>query len=381
MRWVRGVVLALVSSGLAGCASPGPRAYTPSDLRGLWSRSLPAEMVLELEVPFEADAGIVQVAEAATRGASRDVEKLDALLREIFFAEDDPLVRYRARVSTTARETLERREGNCGSLANLFVAMARSVGLRARFVDASRRVSDVSRRGDHILESGHLTAGAWTAEGFRTIDFDPGGAPIVGGRILDDREGIAHHYNNRGYELLQLDRAAGRPPGRAAVESFELALAVWPTFARAHNNLGVITSRQGALDAAVEHYRAALAVDPEMSAAHANLAGVARARGDLATAESEYRDARRLNPANPYLWLSEGLVAHERGRCEVAEGLLRGALERAPDDPVTWVSLVQLETSLGKRSEAVGLLEDFLGRWPDSLWARLMLQRLISRAP
>lgn len=374
---VRWIALATVILGTVSSASSMPQGvYMPEELRALWRETLPPQLAGALEVPFAANEDIVAAARQTAGALRSDGQKLEALTEAILSGEGELVIRYAEAVSGSAQETFARREGNCGALANLFVAMARAVGLRARFVDASRQVNSVSYTGTHVVQRGHLTAGAWTEAGFRTIDFDPNGAPLKAIRILDDREAVAHHYNNRGYELLAQDRAAGRSVGDETLTSFELALAVWPGFARTHNNLGVALAWANDRDGAAEHYRAAIAADPDMGAPHSNLADLMAAPGELLNAVEHYREARRLGPDNASPWLKEGLVQQRLGRLAEAKELLRGAVARAPKEPRAWIALIQLEIRLEETSQTIRLLEEFLTHWPESQWARLHLERL-----
>ena len=84
--------------------------------------------------------------------------------------------------------------------------------------------------------------------------------------MYDERGGkasrrYAETQNLRGTELAQQGKVD------QAIAQFEMAIAIFPDFAQAHNNLADALALQGNIDGAIVHYRRALAIDPNFAPA------------------------------------------------------------------------------------------------------------------
>lgn len=110
-----------------------------------------------------------------------------------------------------------------------------------------------------------------------------------------------------------------------AVERLKVALAVHPTYWRAHVNLGLAYQGLGDRGRAQDAYVAALQLAPEATSPRYYLALLLRDEGQLGAALAVVRDARRLGPEEARLARLEGDVLLRLG--EVPEG--RAALEQA----------------------------------------------------
>lgn len=95
-------------------------------------------------------------------------------------------------------------------------------------------------------------------------------------------------------------RKAGRLPEAEAVVRRALALA--PSSARVHVQLGVVIAGRGRLDEATEHFARAIELDPGDAFAHMNLANAYRRRGGVDRALEHYRTAVRLQPELIAAW-------------------------------------------------------------------------------
>src|SRR5438477_713934 len=143
---------------------------------------------------------------------------------------------------------------------------------------------------------------------------------------------------------------------RAAAAAFERALALDPSFQRAHYQLGNVRQDEKRWAEAEGHFRAALELSPAHAEAHNNLGVVLQMLGRPAEAEASYVRAATLKPAltQPYLNLGrmlehagrrpEAIAWFQKGLAQSAEpetfrhllGALQGeiAAERAPDSYV-----------------------------------------------
>ena len=173
-------------------------------------------------------------------------------------------VRYDPHVTATARETVARRAGNCLSIATLFVGLAREAGLEAYYIEAYDRGYQFRQEADLIVSVGHVTAQVVTERGPLYLDFAGTLKSYRHIRRMDDMQALAHFFNNRGYESIQLENAAtaGPPDWARAARNFELASAIDPDYAAAINNLGLVLTRMGRFDDAETQYRRAIVADP-----------------------------------------------------------------------------------------------------------------------
>jgi tetratricopeptide (TPR) repeat protein len=321
--WKAAIGLLLLLPGGAADGKPCI-IYSPEEIRRELSHRLSPEEVAALKIPWEADEGIRRLAGKITRGAGSDHQKLSFLLSH--FRHQGYLDSYDKSWTRTAREVAEDGKGNCLSYANLFVAMARSVGLQAFYLDASRVTSESGRSGRVLVDYGHVLVGVRIGPDLRAIDFDGQASEVHRFDVISDLQAIADYYNNLGFELSWSERDQGGFASEPVIRMFELATRIWPEFARAWNNLGVALGRAGRLDEASEAYRRAIEADVTLAAPHVNLGQIHYHRGDLDRAIGLFQKAVELNPENAHYRLFLGKALAERGRFEEAlRELERGA--------------------------------------------------------
>ncbi|MBV9183310.1 MAG: tetratricopeptide repeat protein [Acidobacteria bacterium] len=83
---------------------------------------------------------------------------------------------------------------------------------------------------------------------------------------------------------------------KAAQQALERALELYPTYVKAHNNLGVLYQQAGLLTKAALEYSKAVSIDPKFAAGYINLAKISIARGTLADAKTELKKALSETP-------------------------------------------------------------------------------------
>ena len=323
-RVVAAVSLALALVG-TGCAGFSKQIYTPAELReALAGRpGVPPSAVV---VPYELPPQALEKARRLVEDARSDSEKVELLVKGMF----DPAVfglRDDQSDTTTGLEALEARRGNCVALASVFIGLARSVGLDARYVDASSRVNETRYGADgSTVHFGHVSALVNTGNERISLDFARIG-PFRWYQVLDDLEALAHYYNNRGYELVERAREQGEAPDWAEAQRlFLLSGAVKPSFARAWNNAGIAAARQGRRAEAVSHYLQAIALDARMAAPHSNLGALYLQSGDLEEALRELAEAASLDPAGAHIQYSLAIARLRTGDRAGALAALRRTL-------------------------------------------------------
>lgn len=127
-------------------------------------------------------------------------------------------------------------------------------------------------------------------------------------RLNTDRLARAYAHNNRGNVYRQQGQ------DQRALEEYQAALRLFPGYAMARANLGVMARKQGAEEEARRHFEAAAALGNEVLAvafAHRQLADLYAQRGEWDRAVAACRRALSVRPndARAYLALGEGLQA------------------------------------------------------------------------
>lgn len=302
----------------AGCASVPPPA-TP------WRQALEAELAgrgfspTALTIPFEIDpSGRAWLAQE--KPLSEPVADPLQRLLDRMVAEDGLGITYHRSFTGTATEVMVQRQANCLGFVNLFVAMARELGLEAFFVAVEDRpVYD--RAGDLVLISDHVSAGFFSAGELRLLDFQEGENPSYKQvRPVSDLDALARYYSNRGAELVREGKA------REAKGWLETAVAIAPSLPASWVNLGVARRRIGDLPGAEAAYRTALETDPGTLSAYQNLAALLRLRGQEEEAIRLLAATEKAGNRNPYSYLSLGDWNRESGRLEEARRCYRRAL-------------------------------------------------------
>jgi predicted O-linked N-acetylglucosamine transferase (SPINDLY family) len=111
------------------------------------------------------------------------------------------------------------------------------------------------------------------------------------------------------------------------------ALALDPTLADAHNNLGQVLSARGQYAQAAVSYRQAVSLSPKMALFHFNLGtALQRDTESLSQAEASFRRALELAPAFQEARIGLAMLLVEQGRLSEAENLIAAAGRLSTDD-------------------------------------------------
>lgn len=343
-RWMVAAPVAALVLGSLGCAGTVRQVYTPDDLRKeLLSRG-PAIPAAEVVVPFELPPEALATAQRLVANTRVDDQRVEILVRAMF----DPDVyglQYDARSTTSGAEALRSGRGNCVALASVFIGLARSIGLEARYIDASVAVREI-RYGDDgsTINFGHITAQVTTSSEKIGLDFAKLGR-FRRYDVLDDMEAVAHFYNNRGYEQAERAREQGEAPDWGEAERlFRLAVVAKPTFARGWNNLGIAVGRQGRRSEAEAHYRKAASLDPLLAAPHANLGALLLQSGDLPAALEELNAAAALDPRGAHIQYNLAVARLRSGDRSGAMEALQRTVSLHPSYPGAQALIEQLTT-------------------------------------
>ncbi|HOX46748.1 MAG TPA: tetratricopeptide repeat protein [Myxococcota bacterium] len=315
------------------CAPLHPRDATLEELRALVAARLPQVRAAELVRPHQVSPAAQARARELTALARTRLERAQAL-RDALFAPAGFGLRYAEGLTATAEETLAAGQGNCLSLAAVYVGLARGLALEATFLDASASLEQTHAAGPVLVRTGHVTAAVETETGLLALEFGQRLGARVTFRAMDDLEATAHFYNNRGYELMRQARGqADQAVWEQIARQFRLATLVRPDFARAWNNLGVALLRLGRPDEALASYRVAAALEPRFPSPRINLGIQLLHAGEPEEALRALDEVQRLEPANPRVWLLRAEALARLQRLAEAAALLGQVLEARPGHP------------------------------------------------
>ncbi len=368
---------AIVVFSLAGCAGTQKRIYTADEMRSELETRVSTQMRDEIVIPFEIDDEIRQLARLVTKDASTESEKVRAIVHAIIGLAGFS-ISYDWLSNKTAQEVFREGKGNCLAYTNLFVGMAREVGLNAAYADV-RFFERITREAEIVVRSTHITAAVGQGPGAVLIDFtSTPERKYIAFEVIDDLEALANFYNNQGflYGYFTETEDVDFDPLEKELEMYRLALEILPTFHRGRNNLGVALRRRGRVDEAIEQYQLALEHEPEYAEAHSNLGTAYSHQGRTQEALRAYRLAARYAGGDGYIHHRLGVMYLRLRRYQEAIEQFRTALSKEPELADARYHLGECYRSLGNEKKAIEQFEATLEIDPNYVAARTRLERL-----
>ncbi len=292
-----GIVL-VATTLVVGCATvpptPAAQAITPDML--LEARPLVGEGATTILADTDVlalDNQMLVFLDRYVDAKQADRTKLRQLLHAIM--DEGTLGLKYDKQTRTAAETFHQQRGNCLSFTNMFVAMARHVGIDARFQEVDIPPDWTVQDGSFVLNR-HVN-----------VFIDLGSTPkhVVDFNIDDfrasydrrevhDRRALAHYYNNMGVERMHAGETA------EALLYFRAAIDNDRKFSPTWGNLGTLYRRNGRLVYAEAAYLRALGADPGDFVAMSNLAALYGQQGDAERAAVYRRRVDNHRMRNPY---------------------------------------------------------------------------------
>jgi len=245
-------------------------------------------------------------------------ELIDAIINERTFG-----LRFDG-TTRTAAETFRLRRGNCLSFSNMFVAMARYVGLEAYYQEVDIP-PDWAFRDDVFILNRHVNVSVDLGlSGPHVVDFNIDDfKSSYDARTISDTRALAHYYNNMGVERMQARDTA------SALEYFRRALAENDRrFSPAWTNLGTLYLRNDYPEYAEAAYLRALKVDNEDLVAMSNLANFYERRGDAERAAIYRKQVVRHRKENPYYRYQRAREAYSAEDYDTAISNLKYAIRK-----------------------------------------------------
>lgn len=271
------------------------------------------------------------------------VEKLQTLLFDDRFMN----IQYSSDRTQTAEEVFISKSGNCLSVMNLYVAMARYAGVNANFQTVEVQPS-WDRRGGLLILNQHINAtGRFSVRRHYVVDFTPEIAlQQMTAQVITDKQARALYFNNLGVEqLIEGDY-------QQSLVYFKNALWLNADLSITWNNIGANYSRLGRKDLAEYSYRKAFSLDEMNATAVNNLAKYYADNGDMEKA-NEYRLAiSRFTDQNPYYHFARGNVAFENNDFDNARVFYQRALRLKGVEPDFYYALARTYQALGDNRRA-----------------------------
>jgi Tfp pilus assembly protein PilF len=252
-------------------------------------------------------------------------EKLAQLVLAVI-GEDRFLLDYDD-LTRTAQDTFRDRRGNCVSFTNMFVAMARELGLKASYQEVTI-APDWSMTGQTYLLSQHVNV-LVSPKGVksRIVDFNFYSNNLINeSEVISDQKARAHFFNNIGVEHMLADDTS------LAYANFSESLKNDHNFSPAWVNLGILHRREGYPDYAETAYLEALEHDRNNLMAMSNLANLYEQEGrpDLAEFYLGKVQSHRMN--NPYYRYQLANSAFVDGDYKTAIDNLEFAIRKRKDE-------------------------------------------------
>jgi tetratricopeptide (TPR) repeat protein len=153
------------------------------------------------------------------------------------------------------------------------------------------------------------------------------------------RNWIAH--NNLGLYLWHTGRT------REAIEQYEQALRLRPSYVEAHHNLGLALSREGRLREAVQQFEQVVRLKPDSAEAHRRLGLALRQAGKLEAAIAQFELALWMKPDSPETHNDLGNALLQAGKRRDAIEQYGQALDLDPGLPDAQNNLAWLLATVG----------------------------------
>ena len=308
-------------------------------------------------IPFTTSDKIIEISRNIAKYATTARAQSNAILMKII-GDDSLNVVYEHDSNLTAYEVVIQRSANCISYTNLFIAIARSLGLDAVFVDVTQQIEFGSDQYFNYQE-GHICAGIRDGDRLLLYDFVYNSKHYKKFRVIDDLEAIANFMtilgagNDRSYLATHKKEFKDR-----ALYYHTAALTISPKFTRAMNNLAVIYIREGNLDAAEGLLIQALKIDDSLNVERFNLAEIYIRRGDLSTAKNLLLQNLDYAMGDPYTYHRLGLIYFTQKNLEEAEKFFRKAISMKNDYLEPRLGLISLLVVTERFEDAQDIIDD-----------------------
>jgi Flp pilus assembly protein TadD len=277
-------------------------------------------------------------------------------LRELLFDLDYLNIHYEDERTRTAIEAFESRRGNCLSVVNLYIAMARYLNVDAKYQTVRVRPR-WDRRGEVLVLSQHINATGRLGQRVQyVVDFAP---EIVVQQLtsstITDTQARALYFNNLGVEELIIGNL------EQAIVYLRNSLWIDKELSIAWSNLGATFNRSGDENLAEYAYKKAFSIDDSNATSISNLVKLYKGKGDFERVERYAKAIEKFNNRNPYFHFAQGQIAFAEGDFEVAKEHFKQAISRKDVEPEFYLALANTYKEIGDEQGYTDMV--FLSRY------------------
>lgn len=237
-------------------------------------------------------------------------------LLELVYSDHNRPFLYEGYHSTSAAETWSKKRGDCLSLSILAYAIGKRLDLPIAVQEVTMPVN-FDRRGQVEYLNGHVNAiilnpflrlnekMAGTGQGYMLIDFDPAQFTQRRGKILEEKEILAHFYNNLGVEAMLKNQKD------LAYTYFKSSIQEFPKHTASYTNLSVLYQRSGLSSNALRVLEFAYEQDRESILVLRQLSNLYNFTGQAQKASAIQLQIKSVQEEDPYYWIGRGLFELE----------------------------------------------------------------------
>lgn len=345
---------AMLIVAVAACTTPVPRSETPPEgMRAMevidssplayGAPDLSQANVDMLVLSPEMKAFVDEHVDRNARQSDRLAELLYAVLGgdRFVLAYDDS--------TRTAEDTFANRRGNCLSFTNMFIAMARDLGLEAHYQEVEIP-PDWSISGQTFLIAEHVNVLVEVRNALnRVVDFNSYDTIVdveAESEVISDARARAHYFNNIGVEQM----LAGNV--ELAYANLRQSVREDRTFDSPWVNLGILHRREGLAEYAEAAYLEALRHDGENLMAMSNLADLYEEQGRTQDAQHYLAKVREHRMGNPFYRFRLANMAFNDGDYKAAIKNLKYAIRQKNDEDRFYYLLSLSYLMAGDKAEA-----------------------------
>ena len=150
-----------------------------------------------------------------------------------------------------------------------------------------------------------------------------------------------------------------------AIEYYEKAIIIHPSYCKAHYNLGGALQALGKLNESVESFKRALSIKPDYADAHNNIGNVFKELGQFDNAIKSFRRAIEIKPDYLEAHFNLGSIFQDLNNMEAAITSYEEVLIIKPDFAVLHNNLGVILQGIGELDSALEHLEDAVRIMPD----------------
>jgi len=284
------------------------------------------EALSKLDIDILALTPEIKAALDTNLGHIKKPTQLIRALHKLMFDPDYWGIQYSENETLTAQQVYETKLGNCISLASLYIASARYLGLKAQFQSVQVPREEQPLNGLKILRR-HVNALVTLRGKEAHVEFL---SAYLGDSLkektnqtLSDKMAFAQFHNNLAMEEFAMGDF------NAARNQLNLAINYHSKFDYIWSNFGVVEKFLGNKDEAEKKYRRALRINKNNFSALANIYLLLSELGRFNEADTFAKKVKRLKNDSPYYFAKIARIAINHNRPEAAlkqidKGLIMG---------------------------------------------------------